>query len=231
MSKSSAAAEPSMEEILASIRRIIADEDPSRPKATPQATATVTELPRPVAREPAPAALPREQAEPPLPPAPSAEDVLDLAMAQAEAEAEAEAGAQAAPPAQEAGETVVVSLPDAHVEDVAFAEPVLAPPPAAPPAAAAASPPAPVLAGPPTPGFEPETAEPDGLLSRQVGEAVSSAFGSLAHAIFSREPRTVEDLTKELLRPMLKEWLDDNLPTIVERLVREEIERVARGRR
>jgi cell pole-organizing protein PopZ len=40
---------------------------------------------------------------------------------------------------------------------------------------------------------------------------------------------TLEDLVKEMLRPMLKTWLDDNLPSMVERLVRAEIERVSRG--
>jgi hypothetical protein len=34
-----------------------------------------------------------------------------------------------------------------------------------------------------------------------------------------------------MLRPMLKQWLDENLPAIVERLVRAEIQRVARGRK
>ncbi len=61
--------------------------------------------------------------------------------------------------------------------------------------------------------------------------AVANAFGTLETAVFGSSGRTVEDLTKELLRPMLKVWLDDNLPTLVERWVREEIERVARGRR
>ena len=42
--------------------------------------------------------------------------------------------------------------------------------------------------------------------------------------------RTLEDLVREMLRPMLKTWLDDNLPGMVERLVRAEIERVSRGR-
>ena len=42
--------------------------------------------------------------------------------------------------------------------------------------------------------------------------------------------RTLEDLVKEMLRPMLKNWLDDNLPQLVERIVRAEIERVSRGR-
>ena len=49
--------------------------------------------------------------------------------------------------------------------------------------------------------------------------------------LFAKMQRDYPDLVKEMLRPMLKDWLDDNLPTLVERLVREEIERVARGPR
>ena len=40
----------------------------------------------------------------------------------------------------------------------------------------------------------------------------------------------VSEMAQDMLRPMLKAWLDDNLPSLVERLVREEIERVSRGR-
>jgi len=43
--------------------------------------------------------------------------------------------------------------------------------------------------------------------------------------------RVAERTAREMLRPMLKQWLDDNLPAMVERLVRVEIERLARGRR
>ncbi|MDQ0327052.1 cell pole-organizing protein PopZ [Rhodopseudomonas julia] len=71
----------------------------------------------------------------------------------------------------------------------------------------------------------------DRLLSEDADEAVSGAFSSLAHTILSQNARTLEDLVSEMLRPMLKEWLDDNLPPLVERLVKEEIERVSRGRR
>ena len=42
--------------------------------------------------------------------------------------------------------------------------------------------------------------------------------------------RTLEDVVREMLRPLLKQWLDDNLPQIVEASVREEVERIARGR-
>jgi cell pole-organizing protein PopZ len=38
-------------------------------------------------------------------------------------------------------------------------------------------------------------------------------------------------MVSDMLRPMVKTWLDDNLPAMVERLVREEIQRVARGRK
>ena len=51
------------------------------------------------------------------------------------------------------------------------------------------------------------------------------------HTVLGNNARTLEDLVKEMLRPMLKAWLDDNLPSMVERIVRAEIERVSRGRR
>jgi cell pole-organizing protein PopZ len=69
----------------------------------------------------------------------------------------------------------------------------------------------------------------EALLAPEAGTAVASAFSSLAHTILGQNARTLDDLVEEMLRPMLKDWLDDNLPTIVERLVRAEIERVSRG--
>ena len=60
--------------------------------------------------------------------------------------------------------------------------------------------------------------------------AVDSAFNALAETVLVQNARTLEDLVREMLRPMLKVWLDDNLPRLVERLVRAEIERVSRGR-
>jgi cell pole-organizing protein PopZ len=71
----------------------------------------------------------------------------------------------------------------------------------------------------------------DVLLGAESGAAVASAFSSLAHTILQQNARTLDDLVEEMLRPMLKGWLDDNLPGIVERLVRAEIERVSRGPR
>jgi len=68
------------------------------------------------------------------------------------------------------------------------------------------------------------------LLSPRTTVAVDTAFNSLAHTMLMQNPRTLEDLVREMLKPMLKAWLDDNLPNMVERLVRAEIERVSRGR-
>ena len=68
------------------------------------------------------------------------------------------------------------------------------------------------------------------LMSQSTVTAVNSAFNALAQTVLSNNARTLEDLVKEMLRPMLQHWLDNNLPTLVERLVRQQIERVARGR-
>ena len=68
------------------------------------------------------------------------------------------------------------------------------------------------------------------LLSDQASSVVTNAFGQLASTVLSNNARTLEDLVKEMLRPMLKSWLDDNLPNLVERIVKSEIERVSRGR-
>jgi hypothetical protein len=83
------------------------------------------------------------------------------------------------------------------------------------------------------PAFEPPPFEspPPQILSRSTVSAVESAFNSLANTVLSNNARTLEDLVKEMLRPMLKSWLDDNLPGLVERIVKAEIERVSRGGR
>jgi uncharacterized protein len=77
-----------------------------------------------------------------------------------------------------------------------------------------------------------EPVRDEGLLSREADAAVSGAFARLgATASVQSSPKTLEDIAKEMLRPMLKAWLDDNLPDLVERLVQAEIERVSRARR
>jgi cell pole-organizing protein PopZ len=69
-----------------------------------------------------------------------------------------------------------------------------------------------------------------GLMSEASSEATKAAFNHLAETLTRRAlgERPIGDVAQELLRSMLKQWLDDNLPKIVERLVREEIERVVR---
>ena len=88
---------------------------------------------------------------------------------------------------------------------------------------------APALPPPPRDNVRPRE-EPDPILSSDSAQAVNAAFNRLAETVLSRATgdRSLEDLTRELLRGMLKQWLDDHLPVLVERIVREEIERVAR---
>ncbi|MBB4478650.1 hypothetical protein GGE46_001191 [Rhizobium etli] len=101
--------------------------------------------------------------------------------------------------------------------------------------AAAVEPPPPALepAGSSAERFLPSVVEEvqPTLLSEDAGLQISRSFEELAAAIDGAERRSLDEIAEDMLRPMLREWLDDNLPTLVERLVREEIERVARGPR
>lgn len=69
------------------------------------------------------------------------------------------------------------------------------------------------------------------ILSPAIGDQVARSFDALTMALQFSGRRSFDDIAAELLRPMLQEWLDDNLPALVEKLVRKEIERVARGPR
>lgn len=69
------------------------------------------------------------------------------------------------------------------------------------------------------------------LMSADSGAKVAAAFGDLNEAVSRGAMRSFDEIAEEMMRPMLRDWLDDNLPTLVEKLVREEIERVARGGR
>jgi uncharacterized protein len=68
-----------------------------------------------------------------------------------------------------------------------------------------------------------------GLLSREATASVGSAFNTLTETVKKHES-TLEDVVRDTLRPMLKSWLDENLPSLVERMVQAEIERITRGR-
>lgn len=90
----------------------------------------------------------------------------------------------------------------------------------------------PKLAAEPAPRSLPaKIEETASLLSAEAGAQVAKSFSELASVFNGMERRSLEDMAGDMLRPMLQEWLDDNLPTLVERLVREEIERVSRGTR
>ena len=228
--------EPSMEEILASIRRIIAD-DEAKPAsaakaASPPAAAkpVMKDIP-PSAIAPAPKPVPAPKPAPaPPPPAPepaanNSQDDIDAMLANLDAvtpEPEVRpAPAQPEPDVFELTDEMALPEPAPPAasfnkiepeDDIEFSEstrkrqPVHEPPP-----------------------FE-SAAPVQQILSRSTVSAVESAFNSLANTVLSNNARTLEDLVKEMLRPMLKSWLDDNLPGLVERIVKAEIERVSRGR-
>jgi cell pole-organizing protein PopZ len=211
-----------MEEILASIRRIIAD-DEAKPAGD---------------KAPAAAAPPAKPAMKDIPPAadagPNNQDDIDALLA----------GLDAATPAPEvrAPEPEPEPEPDVlELTDEMAMDPTPPPPPpsfrkveprddlefAESPPPRPTPPPsyAPVdFDAPPLPPQQP-------MLAQSTVSAVESAFNSLAHTVLSSNARTLEDLVKEMLRPMLKSWLDDNLPGLVERIVKAEIERVSRGGR
>ncbi len=192
--------EPSMEEILASIRRIISDDD----------------------KEMEAAAQENEEA-------PEDEEELAVEEMVAMAEPEPEPEPESEPVAEEVDDDDddILDLTDMEApdpeplfEEQAYKEPE--PEPIAPPVSPSPAP-------PPAP-----TPAPANLVSPpQAGEA-SGSFERLTEKLnedYSELPIgngavTLEGLTRELVRPMLKEWLDQHLPMTVERLVREEIERL-----
>ena len=216
-----------MEEILASIRRIISDDDPGR-HADAQGEAG-----GPAADEagahpaPWPAGAPRTAAWPPSrraeaasgpssDPAPR-EDEIDSMLAQLQATSRQSPGAADDPPARERAveATTTVRPFDEHSDmDSEKRTSQLG---------AARAPEERRPAAAPEPGDR-------GLMSAATTAAVGSAFHSLAQTVQMRNERTLEDVVSEILRPMLKTWLDEHLPEIVERLVRADIERVSRGR-
>jgi len=71
---------------------------------------------------------------------------------------------------------------------------------------------------------------PKPVLTQPTLPAVGSEFAPIGSTVVSNTGRTLEDLVTEMLRPILKSWLDDHLPGLVERIVKADIERVSRGR-
>lgn len=89
----------------------------------------------------------------------------------------------------------------------------------------------PQLANPIPAAADPVPPDEGPLLSPEANEAVTASFSALSADLAARSAELADGLARELLRPMLKQWLDENLPALVERLVRAEIQRVARGRK
>jgi uncharacterized protein len=199
MADTKAGQEPSMEEILSSIRRIIAEDDAG---------------PEPAAGGPRPAEGHEAAAAPPPPPDEDDDDdddVLEL--------------------------TEVVGDPEPPLPDAMRGTPrsVAAAPPAVLPVPASSSPP------PPRPTNPAQEASPmpahaaEALISPVAASASTQALARLAKAAATDEKKgapvagvTVEELLVDLLTPMLRDWLDKNLPEIVERVVEQEVKKLAR---
>ncbi len=172
-----------MEEILASIRRIISEDDAPVGDEEAAPVAATPEL------------EPLEIATPPAPAAAVEDDVLELTDRVASEEPQ--------------------TLGDLEIQTRHEPQP---PAPAPEPVAAFSPPPAPLRAE-------------EHLVGDPASEAAAMAFGKLSASIaMPAEGRTLEDVVRELLRPLLKAWLDENLPAIVQSTVDQEVERIARSR-
>ncbi|NJR77039.1 DUF2497 domain-containing protein [Sphingomonas corticis] len=174
-------AEPSMEDILASIKRVIKEGETQGP-------------PRRMSPRPAPAAPVDDDAGLRT----DREEILELRQPLAPAEAPSPAAERAAP---------VAAPPFDH------APPAPASPAPSPPPSAAAAPAAPLAAG----------------VSSATAEATRDALGALSRLVVRPEPGTdgtLEGLVRDMLRPMLSDWLDAHLPGLVEDMVAREIARI-----
>ena len=227
MTQAAKAQEPSMEEILASIRRIIADDDASKPAKTPE-TAVPAKQPPPAAvpGRPAPAAPPPKPVTPPPAAASKPAAPTPAAIASSQDEIDAMLAELDAPPKATAKLAATQSARPADVLDLTESMAALTTPPPGP------APSFRTIGGTSDVVFttKPEPSPDRALISNETIAAVDSAFNTLAYTVIGQNARTLEDLVREMLRPMLKSWLDDNLPGMVERIVRAEIERVSRGR-
>lgn len=211
--------EPSMEDILASIRRILSEDDVEEPKppakAEPEAKRQPEPAPEPEPESPADdvfeltddmvAAEPQREPEPEPEPAPEPDEALDMSAF----EAEPPPGATLASESMFEPEQGLrpVRQPDAEPEPE------------------------------PRAMFEPRRPDAapmeEALIAPAVAEASTQALTELARAVarergigLGARGMTLEDLVRDILRPILKDWLDQNLPYMIERIVRKEIERM-----
>jgi uncharacterized protein len=231
MARAAESQEKSMEEILASIRRVIAEDESEKLGQRPVKAASV-EVKADVA------AASAEQR-----PVKAASVEVKADVTAASAEPERATGDSRSPPPQEspaAGNVRPGTAKAAHSSTILdLTDPM---------ASSASGSVAPVidsgLAPTPPPPIDHVASnkalsvtqsrgthdERRGLMSSATIAAVDSAFNALAETVLVHNARTLDDMVREMLRPILKFWLEDNLPGIVERLVRTEIDRVSRGR-
>ncbi|MDO9589377.1 MAG: DUF2497 domain-containing protein [Brevundimonas sp.] len=213
------AQEPTMEEILASIRRIISEDDAPAEAAAAAAATDPEAAPEPEAvPEAVTSSAPMDEtpstpeADAPEALLASEEDVLELTEAY-QAPAAESIGDLDVSPADEEPEP----FPSAPVSESVFTE-------------------EPIEVHTPEHPSVPMTSY-DRLVGDSAAASAASAFAGFASTIRKPEPMeastgsgpTVDELARALLRPMLKEWLDANLPAIVEAQVRKEVERIARS--
>ena len=185
-----------MEEILASIRRIISEED--KPA---DAGGDVLDL------QPPPAPVIEAKAPPQAAPAPAPQPIPAVFEEE-----------EPAPPPRPIEDDLMV------VEDE---EPVFTPPPAPTPEPVRAAAPAPAPE-PVAPQAEWRPMEQKTLTSEPVASQAAGALSKLMGSMLVSSGATLDDVVRELLKPMLKQWLDANLPQIVEAEVAKEIDRIRR---
>lgn len=179
---SNAQPEPSMEEILASIRRIISEdgeEEAAQPADKAAAGQKASSTPKP------------EAASEPVRQAPRAESAL-------------RPPAQPAPPAVAPRREEPAPNLKKQEQEAEMAQQILA-----------------------------QSQDDDDIIGETTAAAASKAFHTLSQTVrvSSGQGRTLEDIVTDLLRPLVKEWLDANLPAIVEEKVEDEVQRLARRRR
>jgi cell pole-organizing protein PopZ len=254
MTKDSEKSEPSMDDILASIRKII-DEDGTKtrkPSASPsgKAASDILELTEMVNEDGSVTSLHKaDDAGPDLAPKPMEDD--EPAIYDDGDERERPSIFGTAEPVR----PTLAGDPKPVVPPIDFPPPQPQPPVSNPAPSPAPQPPrilpTPSLGGisltpvntPPQSPAQPQSGQ-SGLVSGQTANAATAAFDRLAQAALQQQQppspasakapsptiggRALEDMVAEMLKPMLQQWLDSNLPSIVERLVQQEIQKMSR---
>ena len=227
------AQEPTMDDILASIRRIIAEDNEKEAPPTTQETAAQESPAQEAAPQAAVADKPAEvAASKPAPQAAPVQAAAPRAAQPAPSAAQPTGGGQAfvmERQAEEDEDGEVLVLNNLLENAKAAAKPLPNRPNSAKPGGRQGG------------GRQALPAAPNGKLSRQEEERLLSAttesLGTAAFATLERAVRmgrageTLEDVVRNLLRPMLRGWIDQNLPGLVERMVQSEIQKIVSGAR